>query len=144
MPDYILLDGDLALFQPTFGIATVVVQPGTLRATGQSGSKGKKLCVDGDEKSVAVPGCMYITTLHTIPGAGTLKIQALAPNQKALKIRSGGKTVLLKGAMFQAVFEVQTPAQQPPPGTSPPIPDPTPQYSGQGQFQTTNFKYKGT
>ncbi|MBL7803980.1 MAG: hypothetical protein JNL02_09615 [Saprospiraceae bacterium] len=144
MPDYILIDGDLALFMPNFGMATVVVQPGTLRATGQSGLGGKKLCVDGDEASVEVPGCMYITAIHTIPGAGTLKIQALAPDQKALKTCSGGKAVLLKGVFFQAVFEVQTPAQQPPPGTSPPIPDPTPQYPGQGQFQTTNLTYKGS
>lgn len=143
MPDFVLIDGDLALFQPTFGMATVVVRPGTLRATGQSGCKGKKLCVDGDEKSVEVPGSMYVTALHTIPGAGTLKVQALAPNQKARKTRSGGKVVLLKGAQFQAVFEVQTPAQQPVPGSSP-VPDPAPQYPGQGQFQTTNFKYKGT
>lgn len=143
MADFVLIDGDLALFQPTFAIATVVVRPGTLRGSGSSSYSNKKLCVDGDEKSVEVPGCMYITTLHTIPGVGTLKIQALAPDQKARTTRSGGKAVLLKGAQFQAVFEVQTPAQQPPPGPSPPIPDPTPQYPGQGQFQTTNFKYKG-
>ncbi len=144
MSDYILIDGDLALFMPAFGMATVVVQPGMLRATGLAGQGGKRLCVEGDEKSVEVPGCMYITALHTIPGTGTLKIKALAPDQKARKTRSGGKAVMLKGSQFQAVFEVQTPAQQPPPGTSPPIPDPTPQYPGQGQFQTTNFKSKGT
>lgn len=143
MADFILIDGDLALFQPTFAIATVLVRPGTLRGSGASSCKNKKLCVDGDEKSVEVPGCMYITTLHTIPGVGTLKIQALMPNQKARTTRSGGKIVLLNGTQFQAVFEVQTPAQQPVPGSSP-IPDPSPQYPGQGQFQTLNFKYKGT
>ncbi len=141
MADFILIDGDLALFQPTFGVATVIVQPGTLRAGGQAGYGGKKLCVEGDETSVEVPGCMYITATHTIPGTGTLKIQALAPNQKALKTNSGNKAVLLKGVQFQAVFQVQTPAQQPTAGG--PIPDPMPQYPGQGQFQTTNFKYKG-
>lgn len=144
MPDYILIHGDLVNFMPNFTPATVVVQPGQMKASGESTLNGKKVCVDGDETKVSVPGCMYFTPVYSIPGTGTLKIAALAANQKAKKTKTGGKPVLLKGGNFTAKFEVQSPAQQPPPGPGSPIPDPTPQYSGQGSFVTTNMKYCAT
>lgn len=144
MADYILIDGDMAVFQPTFGAATVVVQPGKLRASGPATLTDKKLCVDGDEGSVAVRGCMYMTPQYTIPGTGTLEISALAGDQKAQKTATGDKKVLLVGGKFTAKFSVQSPAQQPPPGPGPPIPDATPQYSGNGNFVTTNTKFRGT
>jgi hypothetical protein len=141
--DYILIDGDIAQFMPSFGAAIVIVRPGTLRASGASTFRSKKVCVAGDEDSVQVQGCMYTSGAFVIPGTGTLKIAALGGNQTAQHTRSGGKKMLLKGSMFQAKFEVQSPAQQP--SAAGPIPDPMPQYSGgQGQFITTNTKYKGT
>lgn len=143
MGDLILLDGDLANFQPSFGAATVVVRPGTLQASGAATLKGKKVCVDGDEKQVQVAGCSYIAGSFSIPGVGTLKIQSLAPNQKATKTASAGKPVLLKGGNFIAVFEVQTPAQMPS-APNPPTPDAAPSYPGSGSFVTTNTKFKGT
>ncbi|CAG0964768.1 hypothetical protein ANRL2_01169 [Anaerolineae bacterium] len=141
MSDHILIDGDLALFLPSFGPATVMPQPGTLKGSGPATLDGKKICVDGDEKDVSVPGCVYVTPQYSIPGTGTLKIAALAGDQKATKTKTGGKAALLKGGNFTAKFEVQSPAQQP--GT-PPVPDATPQYSGMGMFNTTNFKFQGT
>lgn len=143
MPDFILIDGDKVNFLPTFGAAMVVVQPGTLTGSGPATLKGKKICVDGDEKNVAVAGCTYMTPQYSIPGTGTLKIAALAGNQKATKTQTGGKAVLLKGGNFTAKFEVQNPAKQPPPGPGSPIPDATPQYSGQGMFVSTNIKFQG-
>ena len=143
MADYILIEGDKANFLPNFGAAVVVVRPGDLQGSGPATLNGKKICVDGDEKKVSVAGCTYITPQYSIPGTGTLKIDALAPNQKAKKTNTGGKPVLLKGGTFTAKFEVQSPAQQPPPGPGSPIPDATPQYSGSGQFITTNTKFQG-
>ena len=144
MPDFILIDGDKANFLPSFGAAVVVVQPGDLKGSGPATLNGKKVCMDGDEKNVSVPGCMYMTPQYCIPGTGTLKIDALAANQKAKKTNTGGKAVLLKGGTFTAKFEVQSPAQQPPPGPGSPIPDATPQYSGNGMFITTNTKFSGS
>ncbi len=144
MLDFILIDGDKANFLPNFGAAIVAVQPGKLKASGPAKLKGKKLCVDGDEKSVSVPGCSYMTPQYSIPGTGTLKIAALAANQKAKKTQTGDKLVLLKGGAFTAKFEVQSPAKQPPPGPGAPIPDGTPQYSGKGMFITTNNKFQGS
>lgn len=144
MSDFILIDGDIANFIPVFGAAVVVVQPGTLSGSGPATIGGKNICVDGDEANVSVPGCVYMTPQYSIPGSGTLKIDALAGNQLASKTNTGGKAVLLKGGSFTAKFEVQSPAQQPPPGPGSPIPDSTAQYSGNGMFITTNFKAKGT
>jgi hypothetical protein len=144
MPDYILIEGDKANFMQNFGVAVVVVKPGDLKGSGPGTLNGKKICVDGDEKNVSVPGCTYTTPQYSIPGTGTLKIAALAGNQKASKTNTGGKAVLLKGGSFTAKFEVQSPAKQPPPGPGSPIPDPTPQYSGSGTFSTTNTKFQGS
>jgi len=144
MADLILLENDTANFLPVFGAAMVVVMPGTLNASGPATAIGRKVCVDGDESRVAVPGCAYIAPPHVIPGTGTLKIAALAVDQKATKTKSGGKAVLLKGSQFDAKFEIQVPAQQPPPGPGPPIPDPMPQYTGKGVFMTTNMKFRAT
>jgi hypothetical protein len=141
MPDSILVHGDLAMFQPAFGPAVVVIRPGTLQASGAATLMGKKVCVDGDEKKVSVPGCAYVAGAFVTPGTGTLKIQALAPNQKALKTKSGKKAVLLKGGSFIAVFQVQSPAMS---TSAPPVSDPAPQYPGTGTFMTTNLKFKGT
>ncbi len=140
MADYILLHGDLVNFQPAFGPATVVVRPGNLQGTGGATLSGKKVCVDGDEKQVQVPGCVYTAGPFSVPGVGTLKIQSLAPDQKALKTHSANKPVLLKGGNFIAVFEVQTPAQMPPPASTP---DAAPMYPGSGSFVTANVKFRG-
>ena len=142
MSDFVLMDGDQVVFLPVFSPAVVVVQPGKLAGSGPATINGKAICVAGDESKVSVPGCAYMTPSHPIPGTGTLKIAALAGNQKASQTQTGGKPVLLKGAMFTAKFEVQSPAQQPTPGG--PVPDGSPQYSGQGQFVTMNTKVSAT
>lgn len=140
MPDFILIDGDIALFQPNFGPAVVTVQPGKLHGSGPATCYGKPVCVQGDESGVQVPGCPYISGAFVTPGSGTLKISALGSDQMARKIASGEKPVLLKGSSFQAVFEVQSPAINPLG-----VPDPMPQYlGGSGQFITTNTQYRAS
>lgn len=142
MPDYILTTGDTVMFKPSFGAATVVVAPGTLSGTGRGLVGGKPLCVKGDEAMVIVPGCMYQTPQYSMPGIGILSIASLAGDQVAQKTKSGGKPVLLKGSDFTAKFQVMSPAMQPTAGG--PVPDATPQYSGNGSFITTNVGVKGT
>lgn len=138
MSDQVVIDGDKALFMPGFGVATVVVQPGTMTASGFATVGGKKVCIEGDEAQLQVAGCSYMTPQYSIPGVGTLKIDSLAGDQKASASQDSGKALILKGSNFKAKFEVQTPAQQPaPPG--PPVADATLTYSGgQGSFVTTH------
>lgn len=138
MGDFVLLDGDLAIFAPAFGAATVMVLPGRLRGSGPLRVAGKPACVDGDEGSVSVPGCMYVAPPYVIPGSGTLAIAALAGDQTAPTTKTGGIKLMVKGTRFTARFSVASPAMQPPPGPGSPIPDATPEYSGSGSFQTTN------
>jgi Contractile injection system spike tip protein len=142
MSDFILQDGDMAIFIPAFGPAIVVVQPGRLTASGPATTNGKKICLEGDESQLSVPGCMYMAGPFAIPGTGTLKIASLAPDQKTMKTKHKGKALMLKGSQFIAKFEVQSPAQQPAP--TGPIPDAMPTYSGQGIFITTNIKIKAS
>jgi len=140
MSDYILIDGDKAIFIPSLGPSTVVVQPGTLKASGPATLNGKKLCVEGDEKSVSEQALSYFTPSCPIPGQGTLKIKSLKDDQTAQKTSSGGKLVLLVGKTFDAKFEVTVPAKQPPPASTP---DSNQDYSGTGKFTTTNTKFTG-
>jgi hypothetical protein len=130
------------MFLPAFGAAIVVVQPGRLTGSGPKTLGGTKVCVSGDESLVSVPGCMYMTPVYSIPGTGTLAIAALAGDQLAPNSQTGGKAMMIKGSQFTAKFSVQAPAMQPPPGPGSPIPDATPEYSGQGSFLTTNIKFK--
>jgi hypothetical protein len=144
MSDVILIDGDLAMFQPSFGAATVVVQPGRIKASGPAAVTGKPACVAGDESSVSVPGCMYIAGQYSIPGTGTLEIASLAGDQQAQTTSTGGKKLLLKGSSFTARFSVMAPAMQPPPGPGSPIPDPTASYSGSGSFVAVDATVKAS
>lgn len=142
MADIILIDGDTVNFDSLFPPATVTVQPGKISASSAPTLGGKKFCVEGDEGSVSVANCQYMSGPFVTPGMGTLKIAQLAPNQIAVKTTAGGKKVLLKGAKFIAEFKVDKPAElQTPSG---PQTDPMPQYAGTGSFESTNQKLNGT
>ncbi|WP_298310723.1 hypothetical protein [uncultured Aquimarina sp.] len=139
--DSIITDGDEVKFIPVFGSAIVSVQPGKIKASGKTTIKGKKVCIEGDEKKVEVANCSYIMPPFVIPGSGTLKIKQLAPDQLTQKTKSGNKNIILKGKFFVAVFEVKSPAKQPPPANTP---DPLPMHIGQGMLIPNNTKIKGT
>ena len=141
--DFIIRTGDQALFNPAFTPAVVNVLPGIITGTGGALIDGTIGCVLGDEASVIVPGVMYVSPPFVIPGAGTLTIAALAPDQIAKRTQFLKKPVILKGALFNALFTVSFPASQPQP-TGPPIPDPRPVYNGNGQFASANFRLKGS
>jgi len=141
--DFIIKTGDLATFNPTFGQAQVVVAPGQISGSAQFTIDGSVGCVQGDEASVSVPGASYVSGSFTIPGVGTLTIQALGSDQLGQQTTSSQKPVILKGSTFQALFTVSVQAFMPNPGGQP-IPDPVPQYFGTGQFVTTNVRSKGT
>jgi len=46
----------------------VIVKPGDLQGSGPGDPAGEKVCVDGDEKNVSVPGCPYMTPQYSHPG----------------------------------------------------------------------------
>jgi hypothetical protein len=137
MSDFVLIDGDLAMFASPFGEAVIVVRPGKLVGSGPGTVGTKPICVAGDEAKVEVENCLYATSKFPLPGSGTLKISGLADDQTA-KIGQTGKTaMLLKGSKFKAEFTVKSPAK-PPPSVPPKPPDNTTKYSGSGSFVTKN------
>lgn len=142
MPDFILQMGDIVQFLPNFGMAIVTVIPGIMTGTGARCLVTKRpICVAGDEKMVLIPGCAYVAGPYSVPGVGMLKILALAPNQQAVRTKSAGKPVLLRGQMFDASFQVMTPATLPFPVSAP---DSVPIYVGKGMFITSNMRSRGT
>ncbi|MBI1356594.1 MAG: hypothetical protein GC160_19815 [Acidobacteria bacterium] len=138
--DFIIVTGDQAMFDPSFPPAVVVPMPGTISGTAQAQVNHVAACVEGDEGSVVVPGAAYTSGAFTIPGVGTLSISSLGGDQVATQAKSGDKAFILKGAKFQAKFEVSAPATNPNSG----VPDPTPTYSGTGSFITTNTVSQAT
>ena len=140
MSDLIIVDGDTVNFLPTYGAAIVVPIPTTIAGTASKTKvTGKAACLEGDEKNVQSAGCMYMAGAYVIPGTGTLKIDKLNSDQLTKKTKIEGKKAILHGSMFDAVFEVQSPAQQPTSGG--PVPDSTSKYSGgKGMFVPSNTK----
>lgn len=138
--DSIIMDGDKVEFLPNFGLAIVGVEPGEIEASGKTTINGKKVCVKGDEESVEVLKCKYISGAF-VEGEGTLKIKRLVSSQLTKKAKSGGKSIILKGKPFIAQFDVTKPAKLPPPTNTP---DPAPFYIGMGKFKPNNEKIKAT
>jgi Contractile injection system spike tip protein len=135
MLDSILATSDQAIFINTEGKA--IFSPGFLIGSGRAKIQNRIVCVEGDEKKIL---CSYTSPPHVIPGTGILKMNQLPASNKAKKVKSGGKAVLLKGSTFEAKFTVITPALQP----IPPKPDKNKEYKGRLTFMTTNIRAKGT
>jgi hypothetical protein len=137
--DFVIINGDQAIFDPSFPPATVLAPPGVITGTAKGNVNNLTVCADGDEYSVIVAGAAYFTPSFPIPGVGTLTIQSLGPDQKSKKGKSAERFLILRGTKFRARFQVNAPAQVPLPsgGTAP---DPTPVYNGTGSFITTNTR----
>lgn len=141
MPDQVVLTGDIVNFLPPFGKALITPIPGVMVGSGKVTHMGRKICLEGDEGNVIVPGVPYISPPFVIPGVGMLTISALGSDQLTKKTTDQGTKVILKGSKFDAEFQVLVPAMQPPPAS---VPDATPKYQGNGMFITSNFKHWNT
>ena len=96
-------------------------------------------CVQGDEHPPPIKGpLVYTAPPFVTPGTGTIQIMLLPTNLTI--IASNSKPIIIKGATFQATFNVQSPAMQPTPGG--PVPDPVMVKPCTCQFITTNVTVK--
>ena len=139
MADFIIKTGDmLQVTVPPPALVPQLVAPVPLMGTGATVLiSNMPVCLQGDELPPPIRGpLMYTAPPFVTPGVGTLTIILLPTN---LTIRSTGssKPMLLKGATFQAMFNVSAPAMQPTPAG--PIPDPLLVKPCQAQFITTNM-----
>lgn len=144
--DVIVVDQTMVNFLPNFPPAIVTPIPTVIKSSAAKIKVvSKKACLKGDEKSVESKGCMYLAPPgYPIPGMGTLKVFALAPDQVTAKVKGEGKPFILKGKFFDAVFEVTMPAMQLPPPAMGGAPDASPKYmGGKGMFiEVTNLIVK--
>jgi hypothetical protein len=137
MADLIIKTGDmLQVTVPPPAIVPQLLAPIPLVGTGATVVVNHMpVCLQGDELPPAVRGpLMYTAPPFVTPGVGTLRI-VLLPTNLSLRTTAAGSPALLRGAMFQAIFNVSAPAMQPTPAG--PIPDPLLVKPCQAQFITT-------
>ena len=144
---YILVDGDYALFDPTFTPAVVVCNsiPAPITGSGPATIAGAPMCIEPDFESVKLENVSYTAGMFSTPGLGTLTISQLAPGHVAQSTTTGGQPVLLEsGEQFIATFTVDTKAFYIDPASGSKVEDVNPEYSGFGAFETTNTLFIGT
>ena len=137
MADLIVKTGDLLqVTVPPPAIVPQLVAPVPLLGTGMTVLINQQpICLQGDELPIALRGPLaYTAPPFVTPGMGTLTL-ILLPANLTLRTMVANKAALLKGAPFQATFNVTVPAMQPTPAG--PIPDPVLVKPCQAQFITT-------
>ena len=120
----ILVTGDmLQITVPPPAIVPMVIAPVPLIGTSSKVMiMGKPACLDGDELPAMLKSPLpYMAPPYVTPGMGTFSLMLL-PAHKTAKGKDSGKPMLLKGATFQAKFQVSSPAMMPTPAG--PQPDP--------------------
>ena len=135
MPD-LLLDGDLVVFEPTFGTAIAVgalVVP--VRGSALATADGRALCVERDVTSVTA-SVAYSTSSCPVPGAGRLEVTSLGKDQLSAVATSSGEALALATGRIEAALKVTAPASGPPPASTP---DTTVSYRGSARFQAVGL-----
>ena len=135
--DFVIKTGDMIqITVPPPALVPQLMAPVPLVGSSTSVSIGGQfVCLQGDELPAAIKGPLtYTAPPFVTPGTGSLQI-ILMPNNLTTQSMNGSP-MLLKGATFQALFQVQSPAMQPTPGG--PVPDPLMVKQCTAQFITTN------
>ena len=137
MGDFIIRSGDMlkvTIAPPA--IVPMLIPPVPMVGTGTTVlAAGPPICLMGDQIPPELRGPMpYTAPPFVTPGEGTLQL-VLMPNNWTIKTLNG-KVILLKGATFEAIFNVSDPAIEP---SIPPVPDPLLVKMGTAQYITTNM-----
>ena len=138
MEDFVIKSGDMIqITVPPPALVPQLLAPVPLIGSSTSLMiSGQPACLLGDELPAAIEGPLtYTAPPFVTPGTGTLQI-VLMPNNMTSQTMNGSP-MLLKGATFQAIFNVASPAMQPTP--TGPIPDPLVVKPCTAQFITTNI-----
>lgn len=139
--DYVIATGDMIQITiPPPAMVPQLMAPVPL--TGSSTNvmiNNMPACLQGDELPMMLRSpLMYTSPPFVTPGMGSLTI-ILMPTNLTMET-SNQKPMLIKGATFQAIFNVQSPAMMPTPAG--PQPDPLMVKPGTAQFITTNMVVK--
>jgi len=141
--DFILKSGDMLEVSSPVIDATIPQVAAPVPLVGSSTDvkiSEMPACILGDELPEAISGPLaYTTPSFPIPGTGTLQI-VLNPNNLTVMTKDQGTPLLLKGNEFEAIFNVEVPAEiETPTG---PVPDPVAVKVGAASFITTNETIK--
>jgi hypothetical protein len=136
--DFVIKTGDMlevTLPEPALVPALEAPQPLTGSSTNVT-IGGMPVCLQGDELPIALREPLpYTAPPFVTPGTGMLTL-TLLPENLTQQTTNGGKPLLIRGAMFTAMFTVEVPATQPTP--TGPVPDPEAEKPGTARFITTN------
>jgi hypothetical protein len=140
--DFVVKTGDMIQITiPPPALVPLIMAPVPLIGTGITVLiNNQPVCLQGDElpPTLLVP-LVYTSPPFVTPGMGTLQV-TLTPANLSLRTQMVGRSALLKGATFVAMFQVMVPAMQPTPVG--PIPDPLLVKPGTAQFVTTTINVK--
>lgn len=107
----VVIDGDGLVFTPQFGTATVALPLSPkIRGRGEACIGGESICILGDEKQVSFTVNYTRPPYFTTPGVGTLTIDELASDQRAI-FATAPEPVIVVGSQFTTKFQPTTPAQ---------------------------------
>ncbi|MCW2596108.1 MAG: hypothetical protein JWR06_439 [Jatrophihabitans sp.] len=137
MGDFIIKTNDMIqITVPPPALVPMITAPVPLIGTGTTVMiGGVPVCLMGDEMPPSLMAPMpYTAPPFVTPGMGTLTI-ILKPDNLSKKTMQG-KSMLLKGTTFDAMFNVSAPAMQPTPAG--PVPDPLMVKKCTCMFITTN------
>jgi hypothetical protein len=141
-PDFIIKTGDMIKITiPPPAIIPMIEAPVPLVGTGETVTvMGSPICLEGDELPIQLRTPIpYTAPPFVTPGMGMIQV-FLIPGVHTTLLTSNKKPILIKGSVFQAMFNVEAPAMQPTPAG--PIPDPLLAKPGTAQFITTNATVK--
>jgi hypothetical protein len=134
--DFIIKTGDqIKITIPPPAIVPMIQAPVPMVGTGATVLESNKpICLQGDELPPPLRAPMpYTAPPFVTPGMGSLTLILTPAN--LTKLTMNGKPIIIKGAAFQAIFNVSAPAMQPTPGG--PVPDPVLVKPGTAMFITT-------
>lgn len=139
MGDLIVRTGDMLKVTITPpAVVPMLEAPIPMVGTGETVlAAGPPICLEGDQipPTVRVP-MPYTSPPFVTPGVGTLQLVIVPPVNLTVQTTSEGKSILLKGTVFNAIFQVETPAMQPTPAG--PVPDPLLVKPGIAEYIVTN------
>ncbi|MGK0602883.1 hypothetical protein [Yokenella regensburgei] len=135
MMSLVIVNGDVILFFPQFGVRIITLPVTTIPGSGHATIGVKKVCVKGDEKKVKLQ-TPYISGAYTTPGLAEITIKKLDSGQLASNCISPDDLITQGQQPFDAQLKVLTPATTPPPTVTP---DNTIPSDGKGIFIPSQF-----
>lgn len=131
----IIKTGDTACFESaSFPVQLMGMLDFPLTGSGHTTVSGAAICREGDVLKAELK-VAYTSPAFPVPGSGTLTVEEIMPDAFSLVATDEGECPLLEDGRFMAAFKPESPAKS---ASSPPVPDPMPQYPGFGILKSNS------